>query len=72
MSDFFRKQTTVSFFEFCILNIVKDDLGDYILTVLKQDALGIVFEIISIVLIGILAMIFHELDIYFELLWKIC
>lgn len=58
MVNFFRKQTIESLFEFYILNFVKDNLGDYIVTVLKQSALEIVFAIISIVLIGIQAMIF--------------
>jgi len=58
MVNFFRKQTIESLFEFYILNFVKDNLGDYTVTVLKQSALEIVFAIISIVLIGIQAMIF--------------
>ena len=56
--NFFRKQTIESFFEFDILNVVKDNLGDYIVTVLKQYLLIIVFAILSIILIGIPAMIF--------------
>ena len=34
--NFFRKQTIESFFEFDVLNIVKDNLGDYVVTVLKR------------------------------------
>ncbi|KKH45218.1 hypothetical protein EO93_14195 [Methanosarcina sp. 1.H.A.2.2] len=34
--NFFRKQTVESFFEFDILNVVRDNLGEYIITVLKQ------------------------------------
>jgi hypothetical protein len=56
--NFFRKQTIESFFEFDILNAVKDNLGDYIVTVLKQYLITIVFLILSIILIGIPAMIF--------------
>ncbi len=57
MINFFRKQTIESFFEFYILNVVKDNIRDYIVTVLKQSALEIVFAILSIVLIGIPATI---------------
>src|SRR5664280_183056 len=56
--NFFRKQTIESFFEFDVLNIVKDNLGDYVVTVLKQYVLSIVFLILSIVLIGIPALLF--------------
>ena len=56
--NFFRKQTIESFFEFDVLNIVKDNLGDYIVTVLKQYVLSIGFLILSIVLIGIPALLF--------------
>lgn len=56
--NFFRKQTVESFFEFDILNVVRDNLGEYIITVLKQYALGIVFLILSIVLVGIPGMFF--------------
>ncbi len=56
--NFLRKQTIESFFEFDVLNVIRDNLEDYIVTVLKQYALVIVFAILSIVLIGIPAMIF--------------
>jgi hypothetical protein len=56
--NFFRKQTIESFFEFDILNVVKDNLEDYIITVLKQYVVTITFAILSIILIGIPAMIF--------------
>ncbi len=56
--NFFRKQTIESFFEFSILSVIKDNLGDYVMAVLKQYALTIVFLILSIVLIGIPAMYF--------------
>jgi hypothetical protein len=58
MVNFFRKQTIESFFEFDLLNVVKDNLGDYIMTVLKQIALTIIFLILSIILIGIPALYF--------------
>ena len=56
--NFFRKQTIESFFEFDVLNVVRDNLGEYIITVLKQYALVIVFLVLSIVLVGIPAMFF--------------
>lgn len=56
--NFYRKQTIMSFFEFGILHAVKDDFGDYTITILKQIVLGIVFSILSIVLIGIPALLF--------------
>jgi hypothetical protein len=56
--NFFRKQTVESFFEFDVLDVVRDNLGEYIVTVLKQYALVIIFLILSIVLVGIPAMFF--------------
>ncbi|MDQ1276418.1 MAG: hypothetical protein QG610_1996 [Euryarchaeota archaeon] len=58
--NFYRKQTIKSFFEFGTLHVVKDDFGDYIITILKQIALGIVFLILSLVLIGIPAFLFTQ------------
>ncbi|MPM83643.1 hypothetical protein SDC9_130712 [bioreactor metagenome] len=56
--NFFRKQTVESFFEFSVLNVIRDNLGEYIVTVLKQYALVIIFMILSIVLVGIPGMLF--------------
>ena len=56
--NFFRKQTLESFFEFQLLDIVRNNLGDYVMAVLKQYALVIIFAILSIVLVGIPAMFF--------------
>jgi len=56
--NFFRKQTIESFFEFDVLNVVRDNFGEYVITVLKQYALVIIFLILSIVLVGIPAMFF--------------
>lgn len=56
--NFYRKQTIESYFEFGTLTIVKDNLGDYIMVILKQYALVIIFLILSIVLIGIPALFF--------------
>lgn len=58
MVNFFRKQTLESFFEFQLLDIVRNNLGDYVMAVLKQYALVIIFAILSIVLVGIPAMFF--------------
>lgn len=56
--NFMRKQTIESFFEFAILNLVRDNLGEYIITALKQYALNFVFLILSFVLVGIPAIMF--------------
>ncbi|WP_440947703.1 DUF4013 domain-containing protein [Methanosarcina sp. T3] len=56
--NFYRKQTIESFFEFGILSILRDNLGEYIITLLKQYALIIVFLVLSIVLVGIPAASF--------------
>ncbi|WP_410509380.1 DUF4013 domain-containing protein [Methanosarcina hadiensis] len=56
--NFMRKQTIESFFEFNILNVVKENIGEYIITVLKQYALVIIFMVLSIVLVGIPGMLF--------------
>lgn len=56
--NFKRKQTVESFFEFNILKNVTDNLGDYILAILKQWVLFFVFLVLSLVLIGIPAMYF--------------
>lgn len=56
--NFFKKQTIESFFEFDLLNVVKDNFEDYIMAALKQYAIVIVFGILSIILIGIPALCF--------------
>lgn len=56
--NFKRKQTVESYFEFNILKNVTDNLGDYIVAILKQWALFFVFLILYLVLIGIPAMYF--------------
>ncbi len=58
MVNFFRKQTIGSFFEFSILNVIKDNIGDYVIALLKQYVLTIVFLILSFILIGIPALYF--------------
>ncbi|MFZ2499417.1 MAG: DUF4013 domain-containing protein [Methanosarcina sp.] len=56
--NFFRKQTIESFFEFDLLNVVKDNFEEYVMAALKQYAVAIVFAILSIILIGIPALCF--------------
>lgn len=56
--NFYRKQTIESFFEFDILSVIRDNPGEYIITLLKQYALVIVFLVLSVVLVGIPAMFF--------------
>jgi hypothetical protein len=56
--NFMRKQTIGSAFEFQVLNVVRDNPGDYIITMLKQIAIAFIFMILSFVLIGIPALIF--------------
>lgn len=56
--NFKRKQTVESYFEFNILKNVTDNLGDYIVAILKQWALFFVFLVLSLALVGIPAMYF--------------
>jgi len=56
--NFMKKQTVESYFEFKILNAMKDNLGDYIVMILKTYALVIIFGLMVIVLIGFPALIF--------------
>jgi hypothetical protein len=58
MVNFLRKQTIESFFEFDLLNVVKDNLGNYIVTMLKQYAVTLVFLFLSFILIGIPGLCF--------------
>jgi hypothetical protein len=58
--NFFNKETVGSFFEFRILKSVFNNLGDYIVAILKSIALAIIFFIMWIVLVGIPAGIFTK------------
>jgi len=49
---FINKETVGSFFEFKIIKSVLDNLGDYILALLKSILLSIIFFIMIIVLVG--------------------
>lgn len=54
--NFYRKQTVGSYFDFGKLGYVMNNIGDYIITMLKQYATSIIFLVLSIVLIGIPAL----------------
>ncbi|KKG12050.1 DUF4013 domain-containing protein [Methanosarcina sp. 2.H.A.1B.4] len=54
--NFYRKQTVGSYFDFGKLGYVMDNIGDYIVMMLKQYAISIIFLVISIVLVGIPAL----------------
>lgn len=56
--NFFRKQTIGSFFEFDVLNIARDNLGEYITALIKQLILTIIFAFLSFILIGIPGLYF--------------
>lgn len=56
--NFLRKQTVGSYFEFGMLKYVTENIGDYVLTLLKQYALIIIFAMLFFVLIGIPALYF--------------
>jgi hypothetical protein len=50
---FINEEKVEAFFEFKILKSVWDNLGDYVLAVLKSIVLGIVFLVMIIVLVGL-------------------
>ena len=58
--NFLNKQTVSSFFEIKITKFVFNNFGDYIRVLLRSLLLGIVFLIMSIVLVGIPAMAFTQ------------
>ncbi len=51
--NFMNKETIESFFEFKVVKSVLNNLGDYIVMLLKSILLGIIFVIMWIVLVGI-------------------
>ncbi|MBL7101059.1 MAG: DUF4013 domain-containing protein [Nanoarchaeota archaeon] len=57
---FFNKETVGSFFEFKILKSVFNNLGDYVVVLLKSILLSIIFVIMWIVLVGIPAGTFTK------------
>lgn len=56
--NFLKKQTVASYFEFDVTQAVFNNLGDYLMAVIKAIGLAIVFLIMCIVLVGIPAMQF--------------
>ena len=62
--NFFVKETVASYFEFNIIKLVFNNLGDYVVVILKSIALGIIFLILYIVLVGIPANSFTK-NIFF-------
>ncbi len=72
--NFFNKETIESIFEFKILKQVFDNLGDYIVAMLKNILLGVLFLIMLVVLVGIPAGSFTQniflADFYRRKIWK--
>ncbi len=58
--NFFKKETVGSLFEFGIVKSVFNNLGDYIVAILKSILLGIIFLIMFIILVGIPAGTFTK------------
>lgn len=58
--NFFNKETVVSFFEFGVVIDVFNNLGDYVMAMLKSILLSIIFMIMIIVLVGIPAGAFTK------------
>ncbi|MCK4808118.1 MAG: hypothetical protein KAS90_00700 [Candidatus Aenigmarchaeota archaeon] len=56
--NFIKKQTVEAYFEFGVLKAMKENLGDYIVMILKTYALTIIFGLLTIVLIGFPALMF--------------
>jgi len=56
--NFIRKESVASFFEFEIVSVVFENLGEYVVALLKSIALFIVFLFMIIVLVGIPGGIF--------------
>ncbi len=58
--NFFNKETVNSYFELGIIKSVFANFGDYFVALLKDTLLGIMFLILSIVLVGIPAGVFTK------------
>ncbi|MDD3498037.1 MAG: DUF4013 domain-containing protein [Candidatus Moranbacteria bacterium] len=58
--NFFNKETVASFFEFKIVGDVFNNIGDYLMAVLKSILLSLVFLVLSLVLVGIPAGAFTK------------
>jgi len=57
---FFNKETIKSLFDFKIIKYVFDNLGDYMLAILKSILLGLIFLVMMIILVGIPAGAFTK------------
>ena len=62
--NFFKKETVASYFEFEKIKYVFEDFEDYIIALLKSIALGIIFFLMIIILVGIPAATFTQ-NIFF-------
>ena len=58
--NFMKKQTVASFFEFGTVRYVFSNLGDYIVALLKSIALGIIYLVMCLILVGIPASVFAK------------
>lgn len=58
--NFFNKETVASYFEFEKLKYVFNNIGDYIIVMLKSLALGIIFILMFLILVGIPANAFTK------------
>ncbi len=58
--NFIRKQTIESYFEIDIIRILNDQFGEYLIAYLKQFALGLVFGLLVLVIVGIPAALFTQ------------
>tara|TARA_Y100000310_G_C20138599_1_gene559196 strand:+ start:21 stop:575 length:555 start_codon:yes stop_codon:yes gene_type:complete len=58
--NFMNKETVGSFFEFKIIGTVFNNLGDYIVAMLKSILLGLIFLVMILILVGIPAGAFTK------------
>lgn len=58
--NFIKKQTVESYFELGVVKSVIDNFGDYIIVFIKTLVLMVIFGIMTVVLVGIPALIFTE------------
>ena len=70
MINFFNKETIDSLYEFKVLGPIFDNLGDYVTALLKSFALGIIFLIMIIVLVGFPAGSFTKNIFLADFYWR--
>jgi len=58
--NFIKKMTVGAFFEFEVVEAVFSNLGDYVVALLKSLALGLIFLVMIIILVGIPASVFTK------------